>query len=379
MKSFELWRQEKGSFLHDLQDDDEFYGLSEASMPGGIKDELNKLQIWWNENHLSLDLWNPKNPKKVTLYPIISPPFDVIRSGGIAVIGYNPGAAGGRTKDFDKAVSAAMKKTKGMPPVWDAKRGGWFYSVEYRDENAPINQRKKRYATKDEEKELSAFLTKDWWSKSKKKTGLSDLGGHYYHAALNKMIEDMAEALGGSEGATIIGYREKLMHTNFIPFNSKNDSFNKRSQVETASVPWLQAYIKTVKPRMIVCPVGTFKLMQKKMGMKIAKDGLVVYSAPSAAEKDAGLSQENPSTTVGGKKKSLQKYYYTGNYKGIPVVAFTHWTGNQKGGPSKATWKDEGKLALIAADFHRLLKQGPTSTAEVDWDETKDRVTKHKG
>ena len=376
MKSFELWRQEKGSFLYDMQEDSE--ELIEASMPGGIKVELNKLQTWWNENHLALDLWNPKNPKKVTLYPIISPPFDVIRSGGIAVIGYNPGAAGGRTKDFDKAVAAAMKETKGMPPVYDEKRGGWFYSIEYRDAKAPINQRKKRYSTKEEEKELSAFLTKDWWSKSKKKTGLSELGGHLYHAALNKMIEDMAEALGGSDGSMILGYREKLMHTNFVPFNSKNDAFSARTQVENASVPWMEAYIRTVKPRMIVCPIGTFKLMQKRMGMKIAKDGLVVYSAPSAAEKEAGLDQDNPSAVVQGKKKSLQQYYLTGNYKGIPVVAFTHWTGNQKGGPSKATWNDDEKLALIAADFARLLKDGPTSTTEVDWDESKGKVTKHK-
>jgi hypothetical protein len=363
---------------------DEFYRinesleLQESSMPGGIKNELNKLQLWWNDNHVSLNLWDPKDPKKVRLYPIINPPFDVIRTGGIAVIGENPGAAGGQGNVFDKAVTAAMKKTGGMPPVWDEKKGGWFYSMDYRN-SGQNNVRRKRYSNKEEEKELSAFLTKDWWSKNKKKSGLSEIGAHYYHAALNKMVDDMVEISSPEDASVINKYRNKMMHTNFIPFNSNNADMESKSQVINASVPWIKSYIKTVKPQMIVTTLNMFGIMKRKLGMKVAKDGLIVYASPSSqAEKDAGLSQDNPSVTIDGKKKSLQRYYLTGDYNGIPVVAFTHWTGSKKGGPLKATWKDKDNVELIASDFARLLKQGPASTLEVDWDEEKSKVTPHK-
>ena len=362
----------------DFHDENESVELQESSMPGGIKNELNKLQVWWNENHVSLNLWDPKDPKKVRLYPILNPPFDVIRSGGIAVIGENPGAAGGNGNAFDKAVTAAMKKTGGMPPVWDERKGGWFYSMDYRN-SGKNNIRRKRYSSKEEEKELSAFLTKDWWSKNKKKSGLSDIGAHYYHAALNKMIDDMVEISSPEDASVINKYRNKMMHTNFIPFNSNNADMESKGQVINASVPWIKSYIKTVKPQMIVTTLNMFGVMKSKLGMKVAKDGLIVYSSPSSqAEKDAGLSQDNPSVEIDGKKKSLQRYYLTGDYKGIPVVAFTHWTGSKKGGPLKATWKDKDNVELIASDFARLLKQGPSSVLEVDWDEEKSKVVPHK-
>ena len=341
-------------------------------MSGGIKAELNKLQQWWNENHVSKGLYDPKDnsKKKSQLLPILYPPFDVIRSGGILVLGYNPGGAGGKINEFIAAVEKSKKEHNGIPPVYDKKKGGWYHVYAYDDikggvttgKTGKYSKRYKKRGPKGEER-LSKFNTKQWHGKDKKSAGLSDLGAFNFNAAFNKMLEDME----------LSNWRGKLMHANFIPFNSVNVKAiptKHKPEIEKLSAEWVKALIRTSKPSMIVLAGGsTAKAFKKNIGMAKEKGGIIVHAHPSAKQKERIDS---------GEKVSLEQYYSTGVYNGIPVVQFLHWTGHQKGGPLKATWKNPENVEVISADFKRLLTKGPNTTVEVEAPPPTKKATRKK-
>lgn len=311
---------------------EEFAQINEANMSGGIKAELNKLQQWWNENHVSMGLYDPKDKakKKSQLFPILYPPFDVIRSGGILVLGYNPGGAGGRVDEFIAAVEKSKKEHNGIPPVYDKQKGGWYHVYAYDDIKGGVTtgkkgQYSKRYTKKGPkgEEKLSKFNTKHWHGKGNRPASLSELGAFQFNASLNTMFDDLG----------LSSYRKKMMHSNWIPFNSVNDSFKSKGAVERVSTPWVEALIKTSKPKLIVCPTKIFKLFQKHMGMKVDKKSLQI------------------------RKESNSHLFYASGVlpNGVNVVSFSHWSSSQVGGPKNPNW-NEKNIKAIKKDIQRMLK-----------------------
>ena len=232
---------------------------------GGIKSELNKLQQWWDENALDLGFMDPVSPRKVQLFPILSPPFDMISSGGILVMGYNPGAGANGERTFEDAVAAARKEDKAgkLPLLYDKKKGGWYYIISRRNDDGSasdkpvLGRRRKRYNKRGEDIKLSVFNSEDWLSQKGVNKNMHTHGSFPYHRAFNKMLDDLE-----------LGHmREKVMASNFIPFNSTNDSFPNKGKVEKACVPWVQAFIKSSGPSVIFTTTTIYKKMKTYLGV----------------------------------------------------------------------------------------------------------------
>lgn len=301
--------------------------LTEAStpMPGGIRDELNKLQAWWSANAGPkgfLDQADAGKGTKYSLMPILEPPFDMIRSGGILVLGYNPGAGGG--VEFLKKLVADVRKQDdagNMPLLYDKSKGGWHYTRDLR--RGTDNIRRKRYEKRGEDIKISALNSSDWLSRKSVNKNLHKKGSFPYHRAFNKMLDDLG----------LESYRERTMTTNFIPFNSKKDNIPYKREVEKVSAPWVKAFIKASKPKIIFCPMKTYDLTMKLLGGK----------SDSRSKQIRKLSNNH-------------RFYEAGILAdGTPIVGFAHWSQSSVGGPSNPNWTEENVEAM-SKDIKRLMK-----------------------
>lgn len=330
--------------------------LSEQSEPAGIRNSLNDLQDWWNENAEKEGFMSPPKvtgrsvrhtPQK--LYPIMHPPIDRVRVGGILVMGYNPRASDQIRDEYDKLVDETIKKHGKMPDLYDKSKKRWYHTYDKRPDGKTV---RKKYAKKMDQ---SYYDTKEWYQRNRKRavgSMHSEKGAYHFQASILKMFEDIELDFDMS----------KIMSTNYNPFPSNNATFPAKGKVDKACVPFLKSVVKTCKPSMIVCSADAFKAMRENMNLRTFKNDIEVLAEPSDTQRDLGMSDKNPTIDMplkNGKTKkvSLEKYFQVGSLDGVPVVCLLHWTGHTKGGPTKATWNNLTKREIIGLRMNQLIRQ----------------------
>ena len=292
--------------------------LLESSLPGSIKGELNKLQQWYDDNAMDMGFVSKKDPSSVKVFPILERPFDLIKRGGILVLGYNPGAGNNAGELYKKAIEKVRERDNAgkLPLVFDKEKGGWHYILtQERDGTAEVGVRKTQ-----EEIKFSHFNTDKWYAGGNRGFKLHSKGSFNYYRAMNKMLDDL-----GMKAS-----RSKLMAANYIPFPSSNvKALGKGKQtLIDISTPWVRQFIKVSSPSIIFCPLEVFDILDEKIGIDTSKRNL--------------------------NAKGLYRSGTLRDSTGAPVVAFAHWTGSQSGGPTKKSW-NEKSIGLIQRDIKRML------------------------
>lgn len=280
----------------------------------GMTDALNDLQDFWNMN--AKQFMNQSNP----LFPMFARPYDRIVTGGVMIVGINPGSAGpanAQRKELYKVFSGKQ------PPVWDKEKRRWRQvDVGRGFADGDKNQRK-------EKKLRFSQLTPEFEKRGGSTQNKYTKGWRNLLKALDR--EDLAS---------------KIMMTNLVPFPSTGKkSFPKGAQGQKMmelSYKWLREYIKVAKPSVVIV-AGTD-------GWKAIKP--MMSSEVSTSEISAISKTGSETNSRGGKIGSILK---VGKLQdGTPVLNFMH-PSSQSGQPTGPTYKDPNKLKQIRQVFNRYV------------------------
>lgn len=306
--------------------------LTEASgATKGAGRHLNTLQDWWNKNSESC--------LKRGLYPIVDLPFDRVIKGGVMVLGINPGMTGGIP---ERALGWLEKHNMTAPVVYDfnadPRKGRWLFSYQEVIRGKPA--KKKEELRRQLDQRFSVFDDdKDWFPLTTRPNSTSKFGVNRYHANLNKIFEQCG----------LPNMRRKIYMTNWIPFSSKDASSLKSSDYALCK-PWIEHFIKTTKPSMVVVPTAVYNEMKSKgLGsFRPDKGGIEIFKPASDSQRSKG--QKFSST------KMYKTYIMTIAGHEVPVVVMMHWSGAPGGMPSNKGWQDEDNQQAVGADLKRLLR-----------------------
>ena len=284
--------------------------LNESAMT----DALNDLQDFWNSN--AKEFMNQSSP----LFPMFSRPYDRIVKGGVMIVGINPGSAG-PANDQRKELYQIFSGEQ--PPVWNAKRRRW------RQVDVGRSLPKGTPGARGEKELRFSQLSMDFEKRGGSTQNKYTKGWRTLLKKLDR--EDLSS---------------KVMMTNLVPFPSTGKtSFPKGAkgkEMIRLSHRWLQEYIRTAKPSVVIV-AGTdgWKAMQP-----------MLQSTVPSTEISAISKTGEETNARGGKIGSILKVGHMAG--GTPVLNFMH-PSSQSGQPTGPTYKDPEKLKQIKAVFNKYV------------------------